>query len=86
MPRLSPSIIDLSGSTAFPTFATLRRAKAEVELYLVDYNRHRPHSFLRYQTPESFGVIARREVPPSAGAADLPRFVQGRHAERVGHA
>lgn len=50
-------------------FPTLPRAKAEIELYRVDYNRERPHSSLNYQTPAAFGVIARREVPPSAGAA-----------------
>lgn len=50
-------------------FPTLPRAKVEIELYRVDYNRHRPHSSLNYQTPEAFGVLARREVPPSAGAA-----------------
>lgn len=50
-------------------FPTLPRAKAEIELYRVDYNQDRPHSSLGYQTPKSFGVIARREMPPSAGAA-----------------
>jgi len=50
-------------------FPTLPRAKAEIELYRVDYNCHRPHSSLNYQTPKAFGVIARREMPPSAWAA-----------------
>src|SRR6202000_2801259 len=48
-------------------FPTLPRAKVEIELYRVDYNRQRPHSSLNYQTPEAFAVLARRGVPPSAG-------------------
>ena len=50
-------------------FPTLARARAEIEIYRVDYNRVRPHSSLDYRTPEAFGVIARSQVPPSAGAA-----------------
>jgi len=50
-------------------FPTLARARAEIEIYRVDYNRVRPHSSLDYQTPEAFGVIARSEVSPSAGPA-----------------
>ena len=50
-------------------FPTLPRAKVEIELYRLDYNRQRPHSSLGCQTPEAFGVVARREMPPSAWAA-----------------
>jgi putative transposase len=50
-------------------FPTLARARAEIEIYRVDYNCVRPHSSLDYRTPEAFGLIARRQVPPSAGAA-----------------
>ena len=50
-------------------FPTLARARAEIEIYRVDYNRVRPHSALDYRTPEAFAQIARSQVPPSAGAA-----------------
>jgi len=50
-------------------FPTLARARVEIELYRVDYNTVRPHSSLDYRTPSAFGEIARREKPPSAGAA-----------------
>jgi putative transposase len=42
-------------------FPTLARARAEVELWRVDYNCHRPHSALGYQTPRpSATKLARR--------------------------
>jgi putative transposase len=50
-------------------FPTLARARVEIELWRVDYNCERPHSSLRYLTPKTFGDYARRELPPSAGAA-----------------
>jgi putative transposase len=50
-------------------FPTLARARAEIELWRVDYNEGRPHSALGYETPKAFGDNARRSVPPSAGAA-----------------
>lgn len=50
-------------------FPTLARARAEIELYRLDYNAERPHSSLDYKTPQAFGAVARAEVPPSAGAA-----------------
>lgn len=50
-------------------FPTLARARAEIELWRVDYNCYRPHSALDYRTPQAFGEIARRSMPPSAGAA-----------------
>ena len=48
---------------------TLARARAEIELWRVDYNCERPHSSLGYRTPKAFGDIVRCKVPPSAGAA-----------------
>jgi putative transposase len=50
-------------------FPTLARARAEVEMWRVDYNCERPHSALGYETPKTFGDMARRSMPPSAGAA-----------------
>jgi hypothetical protein len=50
-------------------FPTLDRARAEIELWRVEYNCERPHSSLRYETPKAFGDRARCKVPPSAGAA-----------------
>jgi putative transposase len=50
-------------------FPTLDRARAEIELWRVEYNCERPHSSLRYETPKTFGDRARAHLPPSAGAA-----------------
>ncbi len=50
-------------------FPTLARARAEIELWRVDYNCHRPHSALGYQTPKTFGDQARTTKPPSEGPA-----------------
>ena len=50
-------------------FPTLARARGEIEMWRVDYNEHRPHSSLAYDTPAAFGHKARRTMPPSAGAA-----------------
>lgn len=50
-------------------FPTLARARAEIELWRVDYNGERPHSALGYETPKTFGDRVRWKVPPSAGAA-----------------
>jgi putative transposase len=51
------------------SFPTLARARAEIEIWRVDYNCQRPHSALRYETPKTFGDNARRSVPPPAEAA-----------------
>jgi putative transposase len=48
---------------------TVARARVEAELWRVDYNCHRPHSSLGYQTPQAFGDKARSRLPPAAGAA-----------------
>jgi putative transposase len=50
-------------------FPTLARARFEIERWRVDYNTHRPHSALRYETPKAYGDRARSTLPPSAGAA-----------------
>lgn len=50
-------------------FPTLARARAEIELWRVDYNCERPHSSLDYRTPKSFGDLVRRKVPAPPGAA-----------------
>jgi putative transposase len=44
-------------------FPTLARARAEIELWRIDYNCHRPHSALGYEVPKTFGDRARRHVP-----------------------
>ena len=56
-------------------FLTLARARAEIELWRVDYNAERPHSALAYQTPKAFGDRVRRDLPASPGAAAA--FVEG---------
>jgi putative transposase len=63
-------------------FPTLDRARAEIELWRVEYNCERPHSSLRYETPKAFGDRARSHVPPSAGAAAAS---VGDSAERPRH-
>ena len=64
-------------------FPTLPRARAEIELYRLDYNCVRPHSSLDYRTPTAFGEIARREMAPSArAAAAIPG---GEHGSHVGY-
>jgi putative transposase len=50
-------------------FPTLARARAEIELWRVDYDTQRPHSALGYATPKMFADQARQKAPPSAGAA-----------------
>jgi putative transposase len=66
-------------------FPTLARARAEIEIWRVDYNCERPHSAIDYRTPKAFGDLARSYLPPSAEAAaailegDLPRGIH--HSE-----
>ena len=50
-------------------FPTLARARAEIELWRVDYNTERSHSALDYRTPKAFGDLVRSKVAPSARAA-----------------
>lgn len=70
-------------------FPTLARARAEIELWRVDYNTERPHSSLDYRTPKAFGDLVRRKLPPSAGAAaaitegDLQRHARDRARQGV---
>ena len=63
-------------------FPTLARARAEIELWRVEYNCERPHSSLRYETPKGFGDRVRRQVPPSAGATAV---LVGESTEAPGH-
>ena len=48
-------------------FPTLARARAEIELWRVDYNTLRPHSALGYATPKTFGDQARLRTPAARG-------------------
>ena len=43
-------------------FPTLARARAEIELWRVDYNTERPQSALDYRTPKAFGDLVRSKV------------------------
>ena len=63
-------------------FPTLARARAEIEIWRVEYNSDRPHSSLHYETPKAFGDRARSQVPPSAGATAV---LIGESAEAPGH-
>lgn len=63
-------------------FPTLARARAEIELWRVDYNCERPHSSLDYRTPKAFGDLVRSKVPPSAGAAAAIRRSEQQHGPR----
>ncbi len=51
-------------------FPTLARARAEIELWRVDYNTERPHSSLDYRTPAAFGELARAHA--SGASSGLP--------------
>jgi hypothetical protein len=50
-------------------FVDLRHAREMIEAWRVDYNTVRPHSSLRYLTPEEFAASAatRPASPPHAG-------------------
>lgn len=50
-------------------FATLARARVEIETWRVHYNCERPHSSLDARTPKEFGDLVRSKMPPSAVAA-----------------
>ena len=64
-------------------YPTLARARVEIELWRVDYNRVRPHSSLDYRTPEAFGETARAAV--HAAPRGLPAASVG-VAPDLGHA
>jgi len=63
-------------------YPTLARARVEIELWRVDYNRVRPHSALDYRTPEAFGELARAVV--SVAPRGLPAAAVGVAGE-LGH-
>lgn len=48
-------------------FPTLARARAEIELWRIDYNEVRPHSSLDYRTPAAFGELARAHASEAPG-------------------
>lgn len=45
-------------------FANLQEAKKTIETWRRLYNRERPHSSLKYQTPEEYADIMMRAIPP----------------------
>ena len=55
-------------------FVDLPEARQVIEAWRVDYNTVRPHSSLRYLTPEEFAasVAARPASPPHAGHLHRP--------------
>ena len=50
-------------------FPTLARARVEIEMWRVDYNRVRPHSSLDYRTPAAFGASARASFHAASWSA-----------------
>jgi hypothetical protein len=54
------------------TFACLKEAQVLVEAYRRQYNHHRPHSSLGYQTPAAFAAACLAATPASAGPAPPP--------------
>jgi putative transposase len=66
-------------------FPTLARARAEIELWRIDYNCERPHSSLDYRTPKAFGDLVRSKAPasPGAAAAIVEGDLQGRSRDRA---
>jgi putative transposase len=64
-------------------FPTLARARAEIELWRIDYNCHRPHSALGYEVPKTFGDRARRHVPAALEEGTLKGNRRNGMDERV---
>ena len=62
-------------------FPTLARARAEIELWRLDYNNVRPHSALDYRTPAAFGELARAHAYGAPGG--LPYALAGAAGEDV---
>ena len=54
-------------------FPTLARARAEIEIWRVDYNERRPHSAIGNRTPTEVGAEARRALASLADPAGAPR-------------
>jgi transposase InsO family protein len=54
------------------TFACRKEAQVLVEAYRRQYNHHRPHSSLGYQTPAAFAAACLAAAPASAGPAPSP--------------
>src|SRR2546426_4495214 len=57
-------------------FVDLRHAREVIEAWRVDYNTVRPHSSLRYLTPEEFAarVAARPASPPTPVVSIAPTW------------
>src|ERR1700747_1313099 len=53
-------------------FVDLRNARAVIEAWRMDYNTVRPHSSLKYLTPEEFA--ARPASPPTPVASTIPTW------------
>lgn len=53
-------------------FENLRSAQAQTEMWRDDYNHHRPHSSLNYQTPAEFAARCGASATKRAEAAPLP--------------
>lgn len=53
-------------------FENLRAAQAQTAAWQDDYNHHRPHSSLNYQTPAEFAARCGASAPKRAEAAPLP--------------
>jgi putative transposase len=78
-------------------FPTLARARAEIELWRLDYNEHRPHSAIGNETPSAFGARARERLASltvsgsyrgplegeAAGVVAAPRGHQGCGSEII---
>ncbi len=54
------------------SFTCLREAQVLVETYRRQYNHHRPHSSLGYQTPAAFAAACLAAAPASAGPTPPP--------------
>lgn len=57
-------------------FCNLNHARIRLEMYRLDYNQHRPHSALKYQTPNQFAqaVSPLLEVTREMGIHSIPNL------------
>lgn len=76
-------------------FRTLHDARGKIERWRTDYNHDRPHSSLRYRTPEQFEGLSRAASQWSAGVRKgrqtpvrlaIPPSLQDRTADEEGGA
>ena len=68
-------------------FASLAEARRVIEAWRIDYNEVRPHSSLRYQTPEEFAAAWTASGPEQRGrpVCTEPAIVLGAVKVRPGH-